>query len=173
MGGMYLTDDLEQPTMWQIPEGININAGEYLLFWADDDEPLGDMHTNFKLSSDGEAIGLYDTDLNLNIPIDFITFESQTADISFGRCPDGGNSWSLYSNPTPGETNDCLICGDTNGDGLIDILDIVYLINYRYKGGPDPVSLELADVNNDDDINILDIVCLINFKYKGGSEPQC
>jgi len=29
-------------------------------------------------------------------------------------------------------------CGDVNDDGDINILDIVYLINYRYKGGAEP-----------------------------------
>ncbi len=29
-------------------------------------------------------------------------------------------------------------CGDVNSDTNIDILDIVYLINYKYKGGADP-----------------------------------
>ncbi|MCP4705143.1 MAG: hypothetical protein GY865_11075 [candidate division Zixibacteria bacterium] len=71
------------------------------------------------------------------------------------------------------EINQNWTCGDVTRDGEIDILDIVYLINYRYKSGPAPDPLESADVNNDLDINILDIVHLINFKYKGGSEPVC
>lgn len=29
-------------------------------------------------------------------------------------------------------------CGDVNNDGSIDILDIVHLINYKYKAGPEP-----------------------------------
>ena len=50
------------------------------------------------------------------------------------------------------------ICGDVNDDGDINILDIVYLINYKYKGGPAPVHMNAGDVNSDFDINILDIV---------------
>jgi PKD repeat protein len=64
-----------------------------------------------------------------------------------------------------------ILCGDVDLDGLINILDIVYLINYKYKGGPEPVHLWVADVNLDEDVNILDIVYLINYKYKGGPEP--
>jgi len=30
------------------------------------------------------------------------------------------------------------VCGDANNDGNVDILDIVYLINYKYKAGPEP-----------------------------------
>ncbi|MCP4711859.1 MAG: hypothetical protein GY869_24835, partial [Planctomycetes bacterium] len=60
------------------------------------------------------------------------------------------------------------ICGDLNDDDNIDILDIVFLINYKYKGGTTPEPLESADVNHDSNVDILDIVHLINFKYKGG-----
>ena len=69
------------------------------------------------------------------------------------------------------------ICGDFNGDGIFNILDIAYLINYIYKGGPPPVPLQSANVNYGIDqnsaINILDVVYFINFKYKGGPPPVC
>ncbi|MCP4705868.1 MAG: hypothetical protein GY865_14810 [candidate division Zixibacteria bacterium] len=64
-------------------------------------------------------------------------------------------------------------CGDVNLDGTINILDIVLLINYVYKGGPAPAELNDADVNNDTEIDILDIVLLINYKYKSGPPPNC
>jgi len=64
-------------------------------------------------------------------------------------------------------------CGDVNLDGMIDILDIVFLVNFKYKDGPTPLVIEAADVNSDSDINLLDIVYLINYKYKGGAAPFC
>ncbi len=64
-------------------------------------------------------------------------------------------------------------CGDTDGDHLINILDIVFLINYKYKSGSAPDPLESADVNGDILVNILDIVYLLNFKYKSGPDPEC
>ena len=66
------------------------------------------------------------------------------------------------------------LCGDLDGKVLINILDIVYLINFKYKGGPAPVCEPItncADVDGISPINILDIVYLINFKYKEGPEP--
>ncbi len=71
------------------------------------------------------------------------------------------------------EINQDWVCGDANRDGDINILDVVYIINYKYKSGPAPDPIESADVNNDLAVNILDVVYLINFKYKSGSEPNC
>ena len=68
-------------------------------------------------------------------------------------------------------------CGDVDGTPPVNILDIVYLINYKYKEGPGPDRIESWDVNSLDQpdglINILDIVYLINYKYKDGPEPVC
>ncbi|RKX19808.1 MAG: hypothetical protein DRP51_06760 [Candidatus Zixiibacteriota bacterium] len=65
-------------------------------------------------------------------------------------------------------------CGEIDGVEGINILDIVYLINYKYKGGPPPENLNMADVDNcSGDINILDVVYLINYKYKLGPDPSC
>ena len=65
------------------------------------------------------------------------------------------------------------ICGDVDNDGLVNILDIVYLLNYKYKEGPAPYILRLGDIDGIDPINILDIVYLINYKYKEGPNPAC
>ncbi|MCP4633189.1 MAG: hypothetical protein GY855_09715 [candidate division Zixibacteria bacterium] len=65
------------------------------------------------------------------------------------------------------------MCGDTDGSGEIDILDIVFLINFKYKDGPAPDPLEIGNTDGLGGIDILDIVYLINFKYKSGPEPIC
>jgi len=65
------------------------------------------------------------------------------------------------------------ICGDVDDDDIVNILDIIYLINYKFKGGTAPIVLESADVNSDGTINILDIIYLVNYKFKGGPEPDC
>ncbi len=64
-------------------------------------------------------------------------------------------------------------CGDVNDDDEIDILDIVFLINHKYKEGPAPIFVNSGDVNSDLTIDILDIVYLINYKYKSGPSPNC
>ncbi|MCP4705615.1 MAG: hypothetical protein GY865_13530 [candidate division Zixibacteria bacterium] len=64
--------------------------------------------------------------------------------------------------------------GEADGNTTeINILDIVHLVNYKYKGGVDPIPYALCsgDVNCNCTVDILDIVYLINFKYKGGNAP--
>ena len=63
--------------------------------------------------------------------------------------------------------------GDANGDLVINITDIMYMINYLFRRGPAPVSFETGDANCDGDLGILDVVCLINYLYKNGPAPHC
>ncbi|MCP4704987.1 MAG: hypothetical protein GY865_10280 [candidate division Zixibacteria bacterium] len=65
------------------------------------------------------------------------------------------------------------IKGDVNGDKVIDLLDILSIIDYKYNDGEEPQVLDVADTNNDKVVNILDILIIINFKYKGGPAPAC
>ena len=65
------------------------------------------------------------------------------------------------------------LLGDANGDGIIDLADIVYLINYLYKGGPPPDPLDAGDANCDGVVDLADIVYLVNYLYKGGPAPGC
>ena len=65
------------------------------------------------------------------------------------------------------------LCGDANGDGIIDIADAVYLLNYLFIGGPEPELLEAGDANCDEVIDIADVVYLINYLFTGGPPPGC
>ncbi len=65
------------------------------------------------------------------------------------------------------------IPGDANGDFDLNILDVIYIINWKYKDGPQTITARWrADVNADLNYNILDIVYLINYKYKDGPRPK-
>ncbi len=56
--------------------------------------------------------------------------------------------------------------------GPPNILDIVFLLNQVYKGGPVPqFDVRMSDINCDEKVNIIDIVNLINAIYKGGTFP--
>lgn len=106
IAGMYLTDDLSISNHWQVPAGdpnTIIQPGEYLIIWADDDTEDGPFHSNFKLSAGGEMIGIFESDGLTEI--DSIIFAAQTTDYSFGRFPDGNETWLTCNAPTPGTQN--------------------------------------------------------------------
>jgi len=73
----------------------------------------------------------------------------------------------------PRITTCCDLPGDANNNPPVNILDITYLINFLYKGGPAPPCGPEGDANGNCVINILDITYLINFLYKGGPAPIC
>lgn len=65
-----------------------------------------------------------------------------------------------------------LVRGDVNDDGDIQVSDVVYLINYLLKGGPEPVPVpQVGDVNCDDEVDLADVVYLINYLLKSGPSP--
>ena len=105
LGGRYLTDDLSDPTKFRIADGITIPAGGFLVFYADNDPEQGPLHTNFRLSKDGESVGLFDVDAVGNRLIDSYTFDPQSADSSEGRCPGNRDTWMSFAIPSPGEAN--------------------------------------------------------------------
>ncbi len=63
------------------------------------------------------------------------------------------------------------LCGDANGDGVVDLGDVVFLINYLYRGGPAPDPEEAGDCNLDGEVDLGDVVYLINYLYRGGPPP--
>jgi len=63
--------------------------------------------------------------------------------------------------------------GDATGDGLIDLGDLLHLVSYLYKGGPDPCPMEAGDLNCDGVIDLGDILYIVSYLYKGGPPPAC
>lgn len=63
--------------------------------------------------------------------------------------------------------------GDANADGNIDLGDVVYLVNYLYKGGPAPVPHEAGNCNCDEGIDVEDVVYLLNYLLRNGPVPSC
>ena len=107
VGGMYISDDAQNKTKFQIPDTDSVKtttpSRNYLLMWADNDTTQGILHLGFKLSGAGEAIILTDKD-GITI-IDSLTFLEQRTDFSMGRETDGAESWLQFANPTPGKRN--------------------------------------------------------------------
>lgn len=86
--------------------------------------------------------------------------------------PDYMQSLDLAFVIGPGEAC-CDKPGDCNDDGVTDVGDAIYLVNYVFKGGPPPPCLDEGDANFDCNINISDAVYLISYIFRGGQPPEC
>lgn len=54
------------------------------------------------------------------------------------------------------------IAGDANGDGVVDVLDVISVVNYFVGLNPQPFCFNNADTNQDGIINVVDIIEIIN-----------
>jgi serine protease AprX len=61
--------------------------------------------------------------------------------------------------------------GDVNTDGSITSADVIELVNYVFKSGPEPNPLALGEVNGVPPITSADIIYLLNYVFKGGPPP--
>jgi hypothetical protein len=93
---------------------------------------------------------------------------------------DGNEDKPLAQNlpiPPPGEVNTFTypvieyLRGDANMDKKTTVSDVIFLINYLFKGGPPPDPVYLGDVNCDGKVTVSDVVYLINYLFKGGPAP--
>jgi len=109
VGGLCLTDNLNVPCKYLIPTHspalTTIPARGYLLLWSDGQPDQGILHVNFKLDKAGEEIGLVQITDTDTVFVDSLTYGEQTTDISFGRSPDGAETWRLFETPTPLSSN--------------------------------------------------------------------
>jgi hypothetical protein len=107
LGGYYMSDDLVDPeAMYQIPDmypdSVTVEAGGFILFYANKGEASSVLNLNFKLSGGGESIGFWSPE---QVFVDSITYGPQIADTSYGRYADGTNNWFMMPDFTPGASN--------------------------------------------------------------------
>ena len=111
---------INQRNKWKMPD-MNISPDEYLIFWADKDEEQGVMHTSFKLSADGEEIGIFDNAESGFAQINYVEFGLQDTDISSGRLPNGQGDIQALAEATPGFSNIVSAIETTSNNTKINI----------------------------------------------------
>lgn len=106
IGGWWMTDNLDNALKWQIPSGVTVPAGGYLIIFADGDTDEGPHHASFALDRLGEDIGLFGPNSLDNPLVDSVeAYGPQAVDQSMGRIPDGSANWDFMYPPTPEAPN--------------------------------------------------------------------
>jgi len=101
LSGLYLTDNpVTQQSKHKLAPLSFIASEGYAVFKASDGNESSVV--NFKLSADGEMIGLFGEELNL---INQVLYGPQTTDVSQGRAPNGSSNYEFFELPTPGIAN--------------------------------------------------------------------
>lgn len=105
--GMYLSDNLENPTKYQITKGKTqsstvVPAHGHLIIWCDKEDPKSQLHASFKLASEGGDIVLTAQDESWN---DQFTYMTLNNDQTAGRWPDGCDDVYVMNVPTIASSN--------------------------------------------------------------------
>jgi hypothetical protein len=139
----------------EVPQEILDTLQDRTVDWR-----ISDGATSFSDPS-GNSIGLQDSALCLNPPT------CDSLDTVFYYDP----AINIYVDGSITFGPNC-IPGDANGNGTITASDVIVLVNFVFKGGPEPGCNGLAgDCNCDGTVNASDIVYLVNYIYKSGQAP--
>jgi len=134
LAGFSLSDDVNELNKWIFPQ-VSIESGQYLLIFASKKNRFdpGNLHTNFKIKSEGESIFLSNS---AGVVIDSISAIQLYGDISYGRNFNDFQNFTFFDAPTPGEAN-----GSNDNSGLITEKPIFSLTGGYISGSGTSVSL--------------------------------
>jgi hypothetical protein len=113
--------------------------------------------TDFALSQDGVLSGM-------PAAATVISFTAQVRDF-VGSADEAYLSFEIADLP--------YVCGDANGDEMVNIGDAVFICYHVFKDGPAPDPFESGDANCDDSVNVGDAVYIVNYIFKDGPAPCC
>lgn len=120
IGNCYVTNDLNNPTMYRIPFGdpqTIIAQRHFLIIFADNENEHGPLHTNFVLDSTHRFVALFSPDGRSLI--DSVTVPLLEANRTYCRMPDGEGKWIISKVTTPISNNDIFEKVETAGEKFI------------------------------------------------------
>lgn len=102
LSAFFLSDNLSQPNKWRFPN-VRLNPKSYLILYASGKNinTPAEIHTNFKIDADGEALILSNETQKIHeFYVDIINCNQ-----SLGYLNDLSDSLVVFRNPTPGYPN--------------------------------------------------------------------
>jgi hypothetical protein len=183
LGRIPLSDDLADPTKWEIPcipEAFIPPGGFVVIFLDGDTANPNDLHANFTLTPGGFL------QLALNNGSDLVFFDASglASDFSAGRSPDGDSSFVALAAPTPGAANSApagegggeeepppegeFVRGDVTADERVSLTDMLAILGVLFRGEPPPACRDRLDANDSGGIELTDVVYLGNAVFQDG-----
>ena len=183
---VVVNDTLDLGDNFRMPR-IDVGNEGYAVIWSDrrtlTDQNTEDRERNLmaqRFDSNDQLVG---RNYRINGPFGSLQQNWQWYDLDFSLQDKVAFAWSDFRNfPTYHydvyakilDFSDigAYVSGDLNQDGTANIADIIFLVNYVFKGGTKPFPLFVADVNEDCKVNLSDIIYLTNYVFKGGPTPK-
>ena len=134
LSGYFLSDDINDLQLFEIPANTVLGPRSFLLVWAGGDGldtlERGSLYVNFRLSRGGEVLTLSGPG---GTTVDQVAFLEQKADVSQGRLPDGNLSRiGVLSLGSPGSAN-VLESGPNLAPIVLPLPDLVISEGERFQ----------------------------------------
>jgi len=166
---------------------VNAGSSGYVVIWSDRrtllDENAEDRERNLmaqRFDYNDQPIG---RNYRINGPFGSLQQNWQWYDLDFSSQDKVAFAWSdfrnfptyhydIYAKILDFSDIGAYVSGDLNQDGQANIADVIFLVNYVFKGGIKPFPLFTADVNADCKVNLADIIYYVNYVFKSGPQPK-
>ncbi len=163
-------------------EGTILRTTNGGVAWSAQSSQLSDeiLAVSFKNSAAGLAVGRYgillrttDGGTHWNAHSSGTSVQFRGVDFADGQTativgPDG----TILRSTGLGVCPQAIESGDVNASGQITSADVIYMVNFTFKSGPEPLPIaESGDVNCDHTLTSADIIRLVNYVFKSGAEP--
>jgi len=117
----------------------------------------------------------FETEIGSGITDTFYTFVSKPAGDYWYRvtATDAQSQESRLSNLVHTAVYDQLLVGDLDGNGSINVGDVIFLVDYLFFDGPAPDPEALGDLDCNGSVNVADLTFLVDYMFFGGPPPDC
>jgi hypothetical protein len=107
LSGYFLSDNPADSAKWQFPENVTIPANGFIKVWLSgrDEVAGGHYHTNFKLTQTKANPDHIVLTSPSGIILESVQIQITQKGHSRGKKPNGTENWEIFTNPTPGTTN--------------------------------------------------------------------
>lgn len=118
----YLTDRIDWPNRWELPN-VTLDPGQHLVLFCDNDPEEGPLHAPFHLDAEEGDLWITTLDTDAWRLVDYASWTDASPNASWGRTTDGSESWMWFfpfteTPPTPNSSNGS--SGNNISDSLQD-----------------------------------------------------